>query len=65
MSNHDSSDTFNNDFNSDFNNVSANPFNKTSTPMSSQSQEVLRLEALKSLIISVNLMRLRCCTVLT
>ena len=43
MSNHDSSDTFNNDFN----NVSANPFNKTSTPMSSQSHEVLRLEALK------------------
>ncbi len=43
MSNHDSSDTFNNDFN----NVSANPFNKTSTPMSSQYHEVLRLEALK------------------
>ena len=47
MSNHDSSDTFNNEFNSDFKDVSANPFNKTSTPMSSQSHEVLRLEALK------------------
>ena len=39
MSNHDSS--------ANFNNHSASPFNKTSTLMSSESHEVLRLEALK------------------